>query len=296
MAPLTRGRAAAEALTLLAALARAPAAAALVVRALERAEDRKARRLVHSQLRDAVGEATTQLRVIVHGGARPPSAPRWPRLEELTMRFPDSAALEALGAESWDRLRVLSIGNQIGFMQSALGEPAARALAAALRRMPTLHELELRNLKLPDASAAELFGTEGAAPRLRKLTMVNSKITPATAVSMAASGWRLEELRLRGTPGLGAAGGAALLAAPTFAIRRLCSTHCGLDASSLLRLANAPGRSSSWTSTKTTSATPRPGPRSRRSRGTRACAAWTLPPATSAQPASRRSSRPSGPR
>jgi hypothetical protein len=51
--------AAAKVPTLLDALARAPAAAALVVTALERTEDRAALRLVHSQL--GVGEATTEL-------------------------------------------------------------------------------------------------------------------------------------------------------------------------------------------------------------------------------------------
>ena len=50
-----------EAPTLLDALARSPAAAALVVAALEEAGDRKALRLAHPQLRDAVGEATTKL-------------------------------------------------------------------------------------------------------------------------------------------------------------------------------------------------------------------------------------------
>jgi hypothetical protein len=51
----------AQGLTLLGALARAPAAAALVVAALDRLEDRRALRLAHPQLRDAVGEAATKL-------------------------------------------------------------------------------------------------------------------------------------------------------------------------------------------------------------------------------------------
>jgi len=65
----------AEALTLLDALARAPAAAALVVAALEQ-DDRKALRLAHPQLRDAVGEATTKLTIYFESltdVARPPT-------------------------------------------------------------------------------------------------------------------------------------------------------------------------------------------------------------------------------
>jgi hypothetical protein len=81
--------AAAKALALLDALARAPAAAAaaaaLVVTALERAEDLRALRLVHPQLRDAVGEATTELDTRPSSGVFPrtPTSQRWPRLEEL---------------------------------------------------------------------------------------------------------------------------------------------------------------------------------------------------------------------
>ena len=82
MPPLTRARAAAEAPTLLDTLARAPAAAALVVAALDQMEDRKALRLAHPQLRDAVGEATTRLWIYrsFTGAARTPMARRWPRL------------------------------------------------------------------------------------------------------------------------------------------------------------------------------------------------------------------------
>ena len=130
MPPLTHARAAAEALTLLDALARAPAAAALVVAALN-TQERKALRLVHTQLRDAVGEATTKLEVIAHGeggAARPPTPAHWPRLKELRVSGPDSAALEALGVGTWDRLRALSIGDRRTQTQSPLDEPrAARA-------------------------------------------------------------------------------------------------------------------------------------------------------------------------
>jgi hypothetical protein len=107
MPPLTRARAAAEAPALLGALARAPAAAALVGAALERAEDREARRLAHPQPRDAVDQATTKpnvdLRVAI--AARPPTPARWPRLKAHVVRNPGLAALEALGAGTWGRLR-----------------------------------------------------------------------------------------------------------------------------------------------------------------------------------------------
>ncbi len=56
---------------------------------------------------------------------------------------------------------------------------------------------------------------------------------------IAATGWRLEELRLYNNR-LGAAGLAPLLAAPTFALRRLGLGYCGLDADALLALASSP--------------------------------------------------------
>jgi hypothetical protein len=178
--------------TLLAALARVPAAAALV--AALGSEDRKALRLVHTQLRDAVGEATTKLEVTAQGGAaaaRPPAPRCWPRLEELTVTRPDPAALDALGAETWGRLRNLSLGDESGSSQSALGAPAARALAAALRRMPALRVLELEYTPLSD-EAAKLFraSSEEAAPRLRelKITAYEEGLTPAAVRALAASG------------------------------------------------------------------------------------------------------------
>ena len=109
---------AAEAPTVLDTLARAPAAAALVFAALDQLDDRRALRLAHSQLRDAVGEATTKLTVAVDcegfvpTTARPPTPGRWPRLGELTVMRPDLAALEALGAETWAGLRTLNLGEQ----------------------------------------------------------------------------------------------------------------------------------------------------------------------------------------
>jgi hypothetical protein len=104
---------AAEALTLL----DAPAAAALVIGALERVEDRKALRLTHPLLRDAVGEATRKLQADFtphyRGGdrravaaARPPTARCWPRLEALAIGGLD---LEALGSDTWASLRSLNL-------------------------------------------------------------------------------------------------------------------------------------------------------------------------------------------
>ena len=232
-----------EVLTPLDALARAPAAAALVVAALKRAEDRKRLRLAHPQLRDAVGEATTWLEVDFAGpgaAARPPTPARWPRLEELRVFKPDPAALEALASGTWRRLRSLYVGRMDS--SPAFDAPCTRALAAALRRMPALRALELREVTLSDDAAAALFraSKNEDAPQLRALTIVGAHLTPAVARLLAAAGWRLEELGLFHNPELGAAGLAALLAAPTFAIRRLRLQDCGLDATTLLNLANAP--------------------------------------------------------
>ena len=239
--PLTRAQAAAEAPpSLLDALARAPAAAALVVAALDLLDDRKALRLAHSQLRDAVDESTTKLRFDLHspGPARPPTARRWPRLEELDVRWPDAADIGALGSETWRALRTLRLGDSRSMR--ALDACAVRALAAVLPRMPALRELV--TWSMPTSDAPELFCASSAAatPQLRSLTVHHGDLVPATARALAATGWRLEELDLRGNAALGGAGLAALAAAPTFAIRRLALIRCKLDAADLLALANAP--------------------------------------------------------
>jgi hypothetical protein len=105
MPPLTRARAAAEAPKLLDMLACAPAAAALDE------GGRKALRLAHTHLCDAVVEATTALRagVLRRAAARRRAGPaaahavrwptpaRWPRLKEPDIRCHDLAALETLG-------------------------------------------------------------------------------------------------------------------------------------------------------------------------------------------------------
>jgi hypothetical protein len=182
--------AAADAPTLLDALARAPAAAALVVGALDRLEDR-ALRLAHPQLRDAVGEATTNLEAgfeAAAAAARPPTPWRWPRLEELHIRGPDSAALKALGSGVWGRLRRLGLGAYTA--HTALNVPSARALAAALRRMPALRELFLWRVELSDAAAAELFGawSAEAVPKLCILSLLCTGLTPAAARALATTG------------------------------------------------------------------------------------------------------------
>ncbi len=112
------GREAPE-LTLLDALARAPAAAALVVTALEE-EDRKALRLAHYQLRDAVNEATTRLGMhhpdagrasrladAAGAAARPPTPARWPHLKELRVYAANAGAISALESGTWDALATL---------------------------------------------------------------------------------------------------------------------------------------------------------------------------------------------
>jgi hypothetical protein len=245
---------AAEALTLLETLARAPAAAALVVTALDRLDDRRALRLVHSQLRDAVGEAKTKLFIewvpsgtysdndaddadVAAAAARPPTARRWPRLEDLEISRHDLAALklttlEALGAETWGRLRKMYLYN---VSETAMSVPSARALLAALRRMPVLHRLDLWNTALSDATASNLFRASSidAVPQLRVFSVTNGNLSLAAMRMLAATGWRLEELDLWDNDIVGAAGLEALLAAPTFAIRCLALTFSKLDAAFL---------------------------------------------------------------
>jgi hypothetical protein len=235
---------AAKAATLLDTLARAPAAAALVVAALARAEDRKALRLAHPQLWGAVGEAATKLSTVPEvprNVARPPTARRWPRLEELHVYDPDLAAIEALGAETWSSLRTFRICYSHERQSPALDATTVRALAAALRRMPGLRSLKVSNVPLSDAATSELFD---AVPQVRALLFSNARpilARPALpAVRMlAATKWRLEELTMSGSI-LGGGALAAHLAAPTFAIRRLSLRSCRLGAPALLAVANAP--------------------------------------------------------
>ncbi len=108
--------------------------------------------------------------------------------------------------------------------------------------MPALRALEQRSVQLPDAAAQELFRASSAAgaPQLRALTIWSADLTPAAARMLASAGWPLEALDLGGNEYLGAAGVAALLAAPSFALRRLNLRSCSLDTASLLAVANAP--------------------------------------------------------
>jgi len=82
--------------------------------------------------------------------------------------------------------------------------------------------------ELTGAAAAELFGAAGAAPGLRSLTITCAALTLEATRALAAAGWRLEELSLRVNDRLGAAGVAALVAAPASVIRRLDLAACGL--------------------------------------------------------------------
>ena len=235
MAPLTRGRAAAEAPTLLDTLARAPGAAALVVAALGK-EDRGALRLAHRQLRDAVDEVTNRLWAILctADAARPPTALRWPLLKRLAVYNADSAGIQALGPGAWLALHYILLDWQATFVLDASD---ARALAARLQRAPALRQLYLGDVEIPASAAAVLFRHE-TAPRLRELSL-GTDLTPTTLRMLAATGWPLEELGLSPGP-VSAAGFAALAAAPTFALRKLSLSGCKLDAASLLVLAAAP--------------------------------------------------------
>ncbi len=105
-----------------------------------------------------------------------------------------------------------------------------------------MRALKLRNAELSDASAAALFlaSSARAAPHVRLLASCEAGMTQATARALAATGWRLEELDLNDNFRLGAAGFAALVAAPTFAPRRLVLQRCGLGVAALLALATAP--------------------------------------------------------
>jgi hypothetical protein len=103
---------------------------------------------------------------------------------------------------------------------SVVDAPSARALAAVLPRMPALRALELHHLLLPGALASELFRASSAedVPQLRTLAIESAGLAPAAARALAASGWHLEELGLLFNRKLGAAGLAALVAAPPFAV------------------------------------------------------------------------------
>ena len=234
-----------EALTLLEVLARAPAApaaAALIVRALP-LEDCKALRLAHPLLRDAVDASFTKLEVIYYGKwdggpptPRPPTARRWPRLEALRMKVPDLAAMEALGSETWTGLRSLSLDFHDFDRSMSPRVLKARALTTALRQMPALRSLALHHEYIFEEAASELFRNSiaEATPQLNSLTFMCCEIAPAVASMLATAGWRLEELRIHYNNVLGDVGVAALAASPSFALRRLGLRSCGLVSPSAL--------------------------------------------------------------
>jgi hypothetical protein len=195
---------------------------------------------VHSEIRDAASEATKKLTTVPEvprNVARPPTARRWPRLEDLRIYEPDSAAIEALGAETWGVLYIFWLSYSYEPQKPALDATSVRAVAAVLRRMPALRTLKFSNAAISYAAAGELFG---AAPRVDELLIVNAQLTLAAMRVLAATKWRLEALNM-GYNRMGGARLTTLLAAPTFAIRRLSLRNCELDAADLLAIANAPG-------------------------------------------------------
>ena len=237
-----------EALTLLEVLARAPAApaAAAIISASLTLEDRKALRLAHPLLRDAVDACITKLNAIYHGKwdggpptPRPPTAQRWPRLEALRMMVPDLAAVEALGSETWTGLRSLSLDYHCASSAWDGCMSKVRPLPTALGHMPALRSLALHHKGIFGEAAGELFcnSITEATPQLKSLTFRCCEIAPAVASALAAAGWRLEELRIHYNNTLGDAGVAALAASPSFALRRLGLRSCGLVSLSALGIA-----------------------------------------------------------
>ena len=107
--------------------------------------------------------------------------------------------------------------------------------------MPALRTLDFTDCAISDAAAAALFPAAGAAGalNLRALSLVRVELSPAAVHAIVATGWRLDELDLSGNP-LGADGCAALLAAPSLALRVLRLEDCDLDAATFVALANAP--------------------------------------------------------
>ena len=217
-----------EEATLLDALARAPAAAALVVAALG-LEERRALRLAHPQLRDAVDAEITKLEGDAEAACAPMPRCR-PRLEALTIAQPYATAIVALGNQAWPSLRTLRLAYCDTY-----------PVAAALRGMPVLRALELEGVALSDEAAASLFRAwPAAAPRLRSLALKRADLSLVTVRALAASGWRLEELDLSEDGRVGDAGVAALVESPSLALRRLALGSCKLSPAAVLAIADAP--------------------------------------------------------
>jgi hypothetical protein len=193
-----------------------------------------------------VDEIATKLEVWVRAAAaRAPTARRWPRLEELAVvGAPALELADALACVPWSHLRrlVFDSGGDSWVFLCAFAAPAAHALAAALRRMPRLGELQLKEVRFSVGALAALFvgWTPDATPQLRSLTLRNVGLTPAAAGALAASGWRLEELDVSHNASLGDAGVAALVGAPPSALRRRSAGAAAVAAPAGSERAEAP--------------------------------------------------------
>ena len=266
--------------TLLEVLVRVPAAAEVILArggALS-LEDRKALRLVHPELREAVSAEIRELKAKQEDGAPappPPTARLWPALRELTLVVAPpglEAALRALGAATWSSLGELTLKQTDGYFVAAfdVGVPAARALAAAALSMPALATLHLGDPFLGEGAIKEVFARAGLWPRLAYLDVGQycdvvgmsdydgprhslqweAAPGPGRRRRGAAKASSAESLRLLAATRLrvdelwiSAAGEDGELggfaAAPAFTLRTLKLTRCRLDAAGLCDLAAA---------------------------------------------------------
>ena len=215
-------------LTLLDALARAPAAAALVVGALGQ-EDRKALRLVHSQLRNAVGEATTKLTAALH------RMPALLKLELLCMRILDVSDADLLAAaQAMPRLSSLTVFLSQETATDLTMAPAKTLITTGWR----LEELCLENVLLGDAGVAALLAVSTFAIRLLELSYC--RLTVVALQALVDGPWPLEELDLSENNFSGAATGPALLAlSRRGGLRELRVDNCSLGAASFKALVEA---------------------------------------------------------
>lgn len=222
-------------------------------------DERQALRLAHPELRDAIDAVTSTLVVNLRrsshvdiASARP-APQRWPELRSLTIIEPDLEAIKALASGRWNHLVTLDLtqGPALGHRwrlrrvsrkMTSFNGAYSRALSAALRMMPELAVLTLHNVQFSVNSGATLFRALSmeTAPQMHVVRITDSNITPLAVRMMATTGWRLQEIDMAFNSTFGAACVAALIAAPTFAIRRINLQGCSLNAAALLSLANAP--------------------------------------------------------